>query len=95
MSTLYAPFNPNELPFIDPEPQIQPIHDFNIGNVVGVESRSSRHRLIVHKEQCFHVTALIGTDQLHVKCLLKKKEWSGYNYEFTAHFSHFVKYAGR
>ena len=92
MNTLYANFNPNELPFIDPEPPVQATHDFKVGDVVSIENRSSRNRLIVHKDQRFQVKALIGTDELHVKYLLTKKEWYGFNHEFSFHFSHFSRY---
>ena len=92
MNHLYANFDPNALPFIDSEADAQTEHDFEVGNVVSVDCRTSRNRLIVHKDQRFQVKALIGVDQLHVKYLLTKKEWSCYNHEFTAHFSHFVRY---
>lgn len=81
---------PNNLPFIDPEPPQNVVHEFEVGDMVYVPSRMAQHKFIVSSKQRFIVERLIGAEQLQLKCVCGLGEaWKGFNLEITGHYSHF------
>lgn len=90
IESLYLDFDHNQLPFIDSEKSRH--HDFKVGELVRVPSRLAQHKFVVNAKQRFKVHALIGRDQLMLKCECGSSEaWKGFNLEIIGHFSHFIK----
>ena len=81
------------LPFTDPE--INTVHDFQVGDTVWIPDEFARYKFIVSSHQRFEVTQIVGTDQLYV-CHIDNPDIPFTNNQkcFTAHFSHFAKVTG-
>ena len=79
--------------FMDPE--IDTVHDFQVGDTVWIPDEFARYKFIVSSHQRFAVPRLAGTDQLYVYNIDSPKFPFTNNQKcFTAHFSHFAKIEG-
>ena len=81
------------LPFTDPE--INTVHDFQVGDTVWIPDEFARYKFIVSSHQRFEVKQIVGTDQLYV-CHIENPDIPfTFNQKcFTGHFSHFAKIEG-
>ena len=78
------------LPFTDPE--INTVHDFQVGDTVWIPDEFARYKFIVSSHQRFEVTQIVGTDQLYVCHIDNPDIPFTFNQKcFTGHFSHFAK----
>ena len=78
------------LPFTDPE--INTVHDFQVGDTVWIPDVFARYKFIVSSHQRFEVTQIVGTDQLYVCHIDNPDIPFTFNQKcFTGHFSHFAK----
>ena len=81
------------LPFTDPE--INTVHDFQVGDTVWIPDEFARYKFLVSRDQRFKVKQLVGTDQLYVCHIEDPKIPFTFNQKcFTGHFSHFAKVTG-
>ena len=78
------------LPFTDPE--INTVHDFQVGDTVWIPDEFARYKFIVSSHQRFEVKQIVGTDQLYVCHIDNPDIPFTFNQKcFTGHFSHFAK----